>query len=168
MRREGFEYQSDSTGQEHDHHNRAEETGCLKINVEVHQNSGEDDHDSDEQKQPAYDGFTVEEQNSDADDERDQRQAEHTVPTKRPEATDHHDAICDQVGAGYCHRQAQNELSNATWRTAGASNSAFVVHGVIRMLPVLLICRWSMIPVNACLFGFDKNDVASLDGLQFF
>ena len=130
MRREGAKYQSNSTCEEHDHYNRAEQTRCLKINVEIHQNAGDDDYDADEQKQPSGYGFAVEEQDTDTDDQWDQRQTEDAIPTQRPETTDDHDAICNEVGSGYHHRKAEKELSDAARRTTRPSNSGFFVHGV--------------------------------------
>ena len=130
MRGECADYQSDSTCEEHDHYNRAEQTRCPEINVKIHQNAGNDDYDADEQEQPTGYGFAVEEQDADTDDEWNQRQAEHAVPTQRPEATHDHDAICDQVGSGYHHGKAEKELSNPARRTTRTSNSRFFVHGV--------------------------------------
>lgn len=132
MRSEAAEYQSNSTCEEHDHYNRAEQTRCLKIDVKIHQNAGDDDYDADEQEQPTGDGFAVEEQDPDTDDEWDQRQTEYAIPTQRPETTHDHDAICNQVGSGYHHRKAEKELSDSARCSTRTSNSGFFVHGFRR------------------------------------
>ena len=52
MSSQGTRHQTDPSGQQRQHYQRAEQAQGLEINVEVHDNAGEDDHDTDKQEQP--------------------------------------------------------------------------------------------------------------------
>jgi hypothetical protein len=79
VRQERSEYEPDSTHQEHNHDDGIEKTCLLKIDLEVHENSSEDNHHSNEQKQPSCYGFAVEKKDANTKYERHQGKAEGIV-----------------------------------------------------------------------------------------
>lgn len=91
MRPQGTRHQTDAPGQQHEHHNRAEQAGRLEIDVKVQDYGREDDHDADKQEQPPDLRPAVEEQEADAEDERHKREAEGVVAPERPPPARHGD-----------------------------------------------------------------------------
>ncbi len=128
VRRERAEDQTNSSCQEHKHEDGIEETCSRKVNVQVHDDAGEDDHHANHQQRPAGDRLPVEEQNTDTKNQWKQRQPERVVTPYGPHATCHHDLRGDQVGTRNGHYYAKHEFANSARRASGASKSRLVIH----------------------------------------
>src|SRR5262245_65124029 len=70
--------------QQSEHHDRVEEGGLAKIDVDVHQHARQDDREAESRQQPADDRLAVVKQEADADQERQKRRAEPAISAKRP------------------------------------------------------------------------------------
>jgi hypothetical protein len=110
--------QADAARKQDEHADGCEKRGRLKINLHIHNHGGEDYHQTGEGQNPADDGFAVEKQYSDAENQRQQRKPETVVSPEIPKTARDDDAVHKHITARDRHRQSDQKFPDAARRSA--------------------------------------------------
>lgn len=86
MRTQAAGDETQATREQGQHHEGVEQAGGLEVDAEVHQDARQDDHRSRQGQDPAQPALAIEEQQADAEQQRNQGQAEAVVAEEAPEA----------------------------------------------------------------------------------
>jgi hypothetical protein len=151
--------------QQHQHDDGVEQAGRLKIDVHVGDHAGDDEQRAGRREQPADHAPAIEEQQPDADQHRDQGNAEGTSAIEAPVRSAYRDLIRQQVSTETCHGEAEEEMSDAAGRAAHVAEIA-VCHPNLSIpsgdASLLDVCNF--LPVNAR----KKYAIARWNGCRLF
>ena len=107
VRTKGSRDQAETAREQDQHDHRVKEAGGLKVNVEIGDNTREDEKRPAGGQQPADDAASAEEQHTDAEQHRQQRDAERVRAVKIPVRTAHHHLVGQKVPSEAGHCQAE-------------------------------------------------------------
>ena len=118
--------QADSAGQQDQHDDRVKEAGGLKVYVQVGDHARENEERAAGGQQPADGAAAAEEEQSDADQHRQERDAERIIAVEVPVAAAHHHLVGQQIASHAGHGEAEQKVAQASRRAAD------IAHTIVR------------------------------------
>jgi hypothetical protein len=127
MRAHGPRDQSQSADQQDQHDEGMKESGRLKIDMHVGDHASQDEQRPGGGEQPSDFAVAVEEQDTNAEQQRNKRDAKAVSAPEAPVRAHHGDLVGDQVSADAGHDEAEGEFAQAAGRAANVAHRT-VVH----------------------------------------
>ena len=132
MRPNGARDQPEPSHQQDQHDQSIEQARRLKVDVHVGNHSCQDEQRAGDREQPPDEASTVPKQQADADQHRDQCDAESIVTLEAPVRPDHGHLIGQEISSDAAHGEAYQEVAHAAGRPAHIAHTT-VCHESVRI-----------------------------------
>lgn len=129
MGAQGAGDEAETADEQDQHDERIEEAGGAKVDAHIGEDAGKDEEGSGEGKNPAGDAAGVPEKKANAEEQRQESDAEGVGAEKAPEGADHADLIGEEVSAEAGHDDAEKEMAEAAGSATDVAQGA-VFHGL--------------------------------------
>ena len=107
-----------SANQQYQHHQRLEQSRGLKIDMHIGDHAGQDKERTRGGEQPSNGAAAVKEQNGNAEQQRDQRNAKTIGAPETPVRTHDGNLVGDEIAADAGHNKAHHKFAQAAGRAA--------------------------------------------------